>query len=151
MSFSTVSAVRFVDPGLCDRIDMLMSRYPLDDIFLQKKFNDVHSLLKVNSHSAIFKKKVLEVLQKIEKSLLKRSNYNLVIRNIPKMAISRSDNEFVYVTHTAIKDTMKDFGNVSSVSMKYGVAYIQMTNNVYTHNTLNCMQMGKNIITTEIV
>ena len=146
-----LSAVRFVDPGLCDRIETLMIRHTLEDTGLQKRLNDVTAILKANSKSDSFKKKVHEVLQKIEKNLLKKSNYNLVIRNIPKMAISSYDHKSVYVTHASIRDTMKEFGNVSSICMKYGVAYIEMSNNVYTHNTLNNMQLGKNIITTEVV
>jgi len=123
----------------------------LDDVGLQKKLKDVISLLKASPKSESFKKKVHEVLQKIEKNLLKKSNYNLVIRNIPKMATCSYNHENVYVTHSSIRDTMKEFGEVSSLSMKYGVAYIEMSNNVYTHNKKNKMQLGKNIITTEVV
>jgi hypothetical protein len=46
---------------------------------------------------------------------------------------------------------MKEFGNVASIRRKYGVAFVEMTNNFYTHNTINNMQSGKNIITTEVV
>jgi hypothetical protein len=146
-----LSAVRFVDQGLCDRIETLLIRHTIDDLTLTKKLKDVTALLKVNSKSDAFKKKVQEVLQKIEKHLLKKSNYNLVIRNIPKRAISSYNREQVYVTHASIRDTMMEFGNVASICMKYGVAFVEMTNNVYTHNTINNMQIGKNIITTEVV
>jgi hypothetical protein len=123
----------------------------LDDIGLQKKLKDVISLLKASPKSESFKKKVHEVLQKIEKNLLKKSNYNLVIRNIPKMAICSYNHENVSVTYSSIMETMNQFGKVYSLSIKYGIAYIEMSNNVYTHNTINNMQIGKNIITTEIV
>ena len=146
-----LSAVRFVDQGLCDRIETLLIRHTIDDLTLTKKLKDVSALLKANSKSDTFKKKVQEVLQKIEKHLLKKSNYNLVIRNIPKRAISSYGREQVYVTHASIRDTMKEFGSVSSICMKYGVAFVEMTNNVYTHNTINNMQIGNNIITTEVV
>ena len=145
-----MSSIRFVDPGLCDRIDTLLVSHVLDDMGLQNKLKDVISLLKASPKSESFKKKVHEALQKIEKNLLKKSNYNLVIRNIPKMAICSYNHENVCVTHASIRDTMNQFGKVSSLSLRYGTAYIEMSNNVYTHNTINNMQIGKNIITTEI-
>jgi|ETNvirnome_6_100_1030635.scaffolds.fasta_scaffold00364_1 hypothetical protein len=146
-----LSPIRFVDTGLCTRIESLLIRHSLNDVSLHKKLKDVTSLIKANPRSLLFKTKVHEVLQKIEKNLLKKSNYNLVIRNIPKMAISFDKRELVFVTCASIRDTMKQFGDVSSLSMKYGVAYIEITNNLYTHNTLNKMQLGENIITTEVV
>jgi len=149
------TAIRFVDRGLYDRIDSLLltHKYSIDPPLMQK-LKGVAALFKADTKSAATKIKVREVLQKIEKHLLKKSNYNLVIRNVPKLAIlssSSTKDEEVVVTHAAIRDTMNEFGKVSSLCMKYGVAFVEMTNNVYTHNTINNMQLGKNIITTEVI
>ena len=151
MMTNPTASVRFVDPGLCDRIGTLLQKVTLPQSLLTK-LTTVTTLLKANSKSTTTKNKVREVLQQIEKHLLKKSTYNLVIRNIPTLANSSSEGgKLVVVTYASIRDTMNQFGKVSSLYMKYGVAYLEMTNNVYTHNTINNMQIGKNIIRTEVI
>jgi len=147
------ASVRFVDPGLCDRIGTLLQKVtdPTLPQSLSTRLTTVTTLLKANSKSPTTKNKVREVLQQIEKHLLKKSTYNLVIRNVPTLAISSYNGKQVVVTYASIRDTMNQFGKVSSLCMKYGVAYLEMTNNVYTHNTINNMQIGNNIIRTEVI
>ena len=147
-AFKIDSRIRFVDVGLYERINYLLEKYTFSDTVIEKKLSDLTKLLMVsNSH----KQKVREVLQKVENILLKKSKYNIVIRNIPRYATSACDNNNVFVSHAAIRDTMNQFGHVNSLSLKYGVAYISMENNIETHNMINNMQLGKNIISTEVV
>lgn len=142
------SNIRFVDRGLYDRIQFLSEKYTLDDTKLELNLNTAVSLMKISDKN---KTKVVDAMKKIEKYLLKKSNFNLVIRNIPRYGKSVSTGESVNVTHEALRDTINQFGDVKSLYIRYGVSFIEMTDNVYTHNTLNQMQIGQNIISTEVV
>ena len=140
---------RFADRGLFDRVQYLLNQYTIDDDNINRSLKTVLSLMNVSADKN--KDKFVNLLKKIEKHLLKKSNYNLVIRNIPRVGVSASSGSTVPVTYEALRDTMNQFGSVKSLYIKNGVSYIEMTDNVYTHNTLNQMQMGHNIISTEVV
>jgi hypothetical protein len=140
---------RFADRGLFDRVQYLLNNYTINDDNINQRLKTVLSLMNISADKN--KNKFVNLLQKIEKHLLKKSNYNIVIRNIPHVGISASSGYTVPVNYVSLRDTMNQFGSVKSLYIKNGVSYIEMTDNVYTHNTLNQMQIGHNIISTEVV
>jgi hypothetical protein len=140
-----------MDSSLChiDRafFERLQEVWVYADSQLERKLKDAVKVFKITKN----RNKIQEVLASIEKQCLKKSNYNLVMRNIPRTAIESKSRKEVPVTFKTLRDTMNQFGKVSNLVIRHGVAYIEMSDNVYTHNTLNNMQIGKNIITTEVV
>ena len=140
---------RYVDRGLFDRVQFLMRNNGLDKKTEQNMKNTI-CLMDISA-SASNKTKFTDNLKKIEKLLLKKSKYTLVVRNLPAYAIDQRSRLPVPVSYETIRDTMGQFGEVTSLFMKYGVGYIEMSNSVYTHEILNKMQIGENIISTEVV
>ena len=117
---------------------------------LNDDLNIVLKLLQITVNN-INKNKLKIILKKIEKKLLKKSNYNLVIRNIPRYAVSVSTRTEVPVTYQSLRDTINQFGDIKSMYINYGVSFIKMSNNESTHALLNNMELGNNIISTEVI
>jgi len=141
---------RFVNRGLFDRIEFLLGRYTMTDETLKQTLKTSACLLNISTQDTN-KERFNNVLHKIEIHLLKKSNYNLVMRNLPNTGVSTETGYSIPVTYQALRETMNQFGDVQSLYIKNGVSYIEMTDNVYTHKTLNQMQLGRNIISTETV
>ena len=138
---------RYLNPGLYDRVQYLGSTHKLNDSLLLIKIQNLIKLLHVKPD----KEKFCEVLGKVEIHLLKKSRYNLVLRNIPSKAIISNNKEEVPVTYSNLRDTLEQFGHVSNMYINYGVAYFDMCNARETHETLNNMKLGRNIITTCVI
>jgi len=141
---------RYIERGLFDRVIFLLQNNKLDDTKLNDDLNIVLKLLQITVNN-INKNKFNIILKKIEKKLLKKSNYNLVIRNIPRYAVSVSTRTEVPVTYQSLRDTINQFGDIKSMYINYGVSFIKMSNNESTHALLNNMELGNNIISTEVI
>ena len=128
--------LRHLDPGTFDRVTYLLGHVKLTDSDTMVVDN-LTKLMTVRSDSVKFS----EVMARIELFLLKKSNYNFMIRNIPD-----ADCTGTIVTYSTIRNTVDQFGTVFALYMNHGVAFFEMNNSVETHKLLNNMQIGKNII-----
>jgi hypothetical protein len=129
--------LRHLDPGSYDRVTYLLGHVKLTDSEMIQKIDNLTKLMAIRPDSVKFS----EVMARIELFLLKKSNYNFMIRNIPT-----ADCNGTLVTYSNIRNTVDQFGTVFALYMNHGVAFFEMNNSVETHKLLNNMQIGKNII-----
>lgn len=139
---------RAIDAGLFDRVVHLLESVRASDKELIKQVNHTLNLQNIRPNPEKFK----SALTKLETHLLKNSQYNFVIKNIPSHAVSKyQKNSSARVTYNAMRDTLNEFGCVHEIYINHGVGYFTMDNHVETHSLLNNMQLGKNIIQTSCV
>ena len=138
---------RYLDAGLYDRVEHLVEIIELEDKDLIKQVNHMFNVMNVRPNQ----EKFISTMTKLETHLLKKSNYNFVMKNIPQYAKNAHTQTDVKVTYSAMRETLDPFGKVSSIFINHGVGYFTMKNNLETHNQLNNMQIGKNIIQTLVV
>ena len=144
--------VRYIDPRACDRMTELIANTGVPDT---EKHDEVikliHQLSKVKPESA--KEKLTLFLTKLEKNIVK-DRYNLIIKGIPDKAEVSATGETEVIGYTHMRDTIKQFGAFSKMHLIRGTLYVQFrreTSCVHCHSLLNNMQMGTNIISTQIV
>ena len=138
---------RYIDAGLFTRVSHLLEAYEISDKNLQKQVTHLFNLLNIRQDI----EKFIEVMTKVEKHLLKKSEYNFVIRNIPQYAKNSYTHQDIKVTYIAMRETLDQFGKVKSMYMSHGVGFFNMNNNRETNEQLNHMQIGNNIIQTVVV
>ena len=131
--------LRSLNPGAYDRIIHLLEITTLDD---PVKVSNLMKLLIV--------KQVESSITDLETYLLKKSKYNFVIKNVPQFAVLNVSGTETNVSYINMRETIGQFGKISSMHMSHGVAYFEMKNGVETHKLLNGMKIGKNIITTSV-
>ncbi len=138
----------YISPGQCNRInDMLNVNMITLPTNFETKLKNIIMLLNV-SKSNDTHEKFKTILSQIEQNLLKQSKYNIVIKNLPDYAICSATDERSRLNYESFRDTIKQFSKVNDIYIKYSVSYLNLDNPEYVHNTLNKMQLGKNIIET---
>jgi hypothetical protein len=152
ISFKTV---RYLNPRMCDRmVDLMINTGGLDQEYIKKSedvLKMIHQLAQVKPESA--KSKLTVFLTRLEKHLVK-DRYNLIIKGIPDKGTLRDTGVTETIGYPHMRDTMKQFGSFSRMHLIRGTLYVQFrheTSCVQCHTLLNNMQMGDNIITTEVV
>lgn len=138
---------RYIDIGLYDRVEHLLEHVELTDKELIKQVTHMFNIMKVRPNT----EKFINTMSKVETHLLKKSDYNFVMKNIPQTATNAVSRNNVKVTYTAMRETLDQFGKVSLIFLNHGVGFFKMKNNLESHNQLNNMQIGKNIIQTLVV
>jgi len=138
---------RSIDAGLFDRVTHLLDIVDVTDKELVKQVNHTLNLQNIRPNPEKFK----GVINKLETHLLKNSEYNFVVRNIPSHARSKYSDRTDRVTYTAMRDTLNEFGRVRNIFINHGTGYFTMTNHHQTHDLINNMQLGTNIIRTVCV
>jgi hypothetical protein len=140
---------RSIDAGLFDRVaHLLESSVQVTDKELLKQVNHTLNLQNIRPNPEKFK----VVIGKLESHLLKNSQYNFVIKNLPSHAESKyQGRRQSKVTYSAMRDTLNEFGKVTNMFINHGVGYFTMDNHRQTHDLINNMQLGRNIIRTVCV
>ena len=138
---------RSIDAGLFDRVSHLLDTVEVTDKELVKQVNHMLNLHNIRPNP----EKFIGMITRLETHLLKNSEYNFVIKNIPSHSTGKYDNRVSRVTYTAMRDTLNEFGCVRNIFLSHGTGYFTMTNHHQTHELLNNMQLGKNIIRTACV
>lgn len=133
---------RYLNPPLTDRInhltDKLKGVIPQPPTFEKKLTHNEYK----------------DILESYEIKLLKENRFNFIIRNVPLKAVSASTGENIKVTYVSLRDTFNQFGDVKRLEICRGNAYIAFKNKTQakeTHNLINNMQMGENIIKTQVI
>jgi len=96
-------------------------------------------------------KKYKEVLEKIEKCILKNAGYNFILRNIPDFGELSETGQRVRIGYSHMRDTLEQFGDVSSIEIIRSTVYAKFTDPTLCHSLVNNMLMGNNIITSNVV
>jgi hypothetical protein len=95
-------------------------------------------------------KKYTELLEKIEKQAAKSMGFNFLLKNIPDHGPLRETGEQTKVGYQEMRDTLGQFGTVQNLEIIKGTVYVNMDDPVPCHKTINHMQMGSNILTSNV-
>ena len=137
------STLRFLAPIEHDRIVELLQRYPCS---LPKNIITHLQLLKILKITLRY----LDVLDKIELIILKQHEFNFILRNLPEFAQLSANGKHTKVGYEEITDTLEQFGDIAKIVIIKGTVYVEFINSAeYCHQTINNMQIGKNIISTK--
>ena len=126
-----------------DRVSELLSKHPHDI----SKFSNQLQVIKLLKDS----KKYNEVLDKIEKMVMKSFGYNLVLKNIPTHGELCETGQYVRIGYQNVRETMAKFGTVYDLCLIKNAAYVKFDNPQPCHSLINNMMMGTAIVSTETV
>ena len=135
--------MRHLCPRDHDRVNELLMRHQCDI----SKFSNQLQVVKLLKDS----KKYVEVLDKIEKLVLRVHGYNFMLKNIPTHGQLSETGENVRIGYQNIRETMEKFGTVYDLCLVKNTAYVKFDNPYPCHSLINTMMMGSNIIHTETV
>ncbi len=136
------SALRYLNPVLTDRVNHL----------IDNTYGPLPSPPKLTN--GITHTEYREKLENYEIELIKTNGFNFMIKNVPLYAQSSATKKDVKVTYAALRDTFNEFGTVRKISVFKGVVFLTFKTKKQaeeTHNLINNMQMGKNIIKTKVI
>jgi len=146
---SIIKELRFLNSKITDRVLYLMKFSICDKVFSDTMINYLR-LVKIKKDVT----KYTQLLEKIENHLLKKSCFNFVIHNIPEFAVVSATNKCERIGYTHIRDTFEQFGNIDKFDIVCSTVYMKYSDNtipLYTHNTVNNMMIGNQIIRTIVV
>ncbi len=141
------STLRFLAPIEHDRISELLKRYPCIFPTIIKTQLQLLKILKISS-------RYIEVLDKMELIILKNFEFNFILKNLPDVAQLSVNGKTIKVGYEETIDTLEQFGNIDKLEIIRGTVYVKFIGSAfaeYCHQTINNMQIGKNIISTKIV
>ena len=136
------SALNYLNPVLTDRVNHL----------IENTYGPLPVAPKL--HNRITHAEYREKLEIYEIELAKANGFNFMVKNVPLYAQSFTTKKDVKVTYAALRDTFNEFGTVRKVSVFKGVVYITFRDKKEaedTHDLINNMQLGKNIIKTKVI
>ena len=148
-------ALRHLAPLAHDRISDLLKKETCDPSFIIKAIpilQMIHVFSQVNPVGAI--QKFTKFLTSVEKHVMKHNGFNLIIRNVPRVAEMRESRQAVEIKYAHIRDTLREFGYLTSFHMIRGTVYVKFVEKetaTRTHELINNMLMGSNILKTEVI
>ena len=152
---SFIFSLRHLSPLAHDRIYDLVKKEPCDPSFVIRAIpplQRIHALAQVKPIEA--QKEFVKFLAIVEKHVMKHNGYNMIIRNVPRVAEMRESKQAVEVKYIHIRDTLRQFGYLTMFHMIRGTVYAKFAEHetaTKTHETINNMLMGSNIIKTEVI
>lgn len=136
-------SLRHLSPRDHDRVTELLTKYPCNI----SKFTTQLQVVKVLKN----REKYLDLIDKIEKFIIKNAGYNFILRNIPDYGELSETGNTVKIGYAHIKDTMDKFGAVQALEIIKSTVYVKFDDPGLCHSLVNNMMMGQNIITSIIV
>lgn len=147
-----MSPLRHLAPRTHDRVSDLVKKEPCDVSFITKSIPVLQMIQLCNPNVA--RKKFELFLEKVEKHVMETHGFNMIIRNVPKVAKMSDTRESVEVKYIHIRDTLRQFGYLTSFHLIRGTVYAKFAEYETcsrAHSLINNMMMGENIIKTELV
>ena len=148
-------ALRHLSPLKHDRVIDLIKKESYDQSLVMKA---IPTLQMIQTYSLINPEKAREkfetFLTNVEKYILKLNGFNMIIQNVPSFANMSENDEKVAVKYVHMRDTLRQFGNLLMFHMIRGTVYAkfaELETCTKTHNLINNMMMGDNIIKTEVI
>ena len=136
-------SLRYLAPRDHDRVAELLNKFPCD---ISKLSNQIQ-VIKLLKDS----KKYSEILERIEKIILKSAGYNFILRNIPDYGELSETGRRVRIGYSHMRDTLEQFGAVSSMEIVRSTVYAKFDDPGVCHSLVNNMMMGGNIITSTVL
>jgi hypothetical protein len=151
----SMAPLRYLSPRNHDRIVDLLSKEPCDHSLVMKAvptLQMIQSLSRTSQETARIKFETL--LATVEKHVMKKNGFNIMIRNIPNFAQMSETDEKVAIKYVHMRDTLRKFGNLIMFHMIRGTVYAKFADQescTMTHSLINNMMMGDNIINSEVI
>lgn len=95
-------------------------------------------------------KKYIELLEKIERQAAKYAGFNFMLKNIPDVGPLRTTGYDTKIGYAEMRDTLNQFGEVQQLEIIKGTVYVFFTDPMPCHKLVNNMQMGNNIVTSNV-
>lgn len=130
-------SIRYLYPAGYDRVEFLMKKTKLSPPRFETDFRIIQARRD--------KKKFIKLMDDSEEYLLKKSVFNIVIRNIPSEAEYLENNMKTKVTRKDLRETFEQFGDIDKLEIVHKHLYLKFKNNkdaLTTHDLVNNMQMG---------
>jgi hypothetical protein len=136
-------SLRYLSPRDHDRINDLLTEFPCEYTNFSTHLQ-VLKILKVSS-------KYIDLLDKIEYFVAKKAGFNLILKNMPDVALNSETRKPVKVGYQEVLETLSQFGKVEKFLMIRGHVYATFDNPAPFHKLVNNMEIGDNIVTTRII
>jgi hypothetical protein len=130
--------LRYLAPNDHERVSKFLAKYHTDI----SKMDTQLQVVKILKNS----KKYIELLDKIEKMIMKQHGYNFILKNIPDVAEYSGTTTKCFVDYENILATMEKFGHVVAFDFIDRTAYVSFVNPHECHNAINNMMMGPNVL-----
>ena len=94
------------------------------------------------------------MLEELENELMKINEFNFIIKNIPKKAMEQDSRKNVKITYSNMRETLNQFGKVQKIDIYHGTVCVKFRTSQQacgTHELINNMQLGENIIKTKVI
>jgi len=136
------TSLRFLAPLEHDRIVELLkkTRCDIPDMTTQCQ------VLKIIKNS----KKYIELLEKIERLAARSAGFNFVLKNIPEKGPLRDTGVETRIGYSEMRETLQQFGKVGKIDIIKGAVYATFDDPTLCHARVNRMQMGSNILTSNV-
>lgn len=142
------ASLRFLCPRDHDRTCEIVRK---TGYTLEKKFVSSVQMIKIVKHAG----KYLELLEKIERAAAKHGGYNFILKNIPDKGVYSETGEETKIGFSEMRDTLKQFGKIQQwqppMEFIRGTIYVQFDDPTVCHRLVNNMQMGNNILSSNVV
>ena len=138
-----------------DRVSDLLKKEQCDPSFVIRSIpvlQMIHALAQFNPIEA--QRKFYRFLTSVEMHIMKQNGFNIIIRNVPRVAEMRESKQAVEVKYAHIRDTLRQFGYLVTFHMIRGTVYAKFAEKdtaTRTHELINNMLMGSNILKTELI
>jgi len=146
-----MQTLRHLSPQKHDRVLDLLEKEPCDEVFVKQAISVLQMIQTLNSNQARIKFETF--LDNVEKHILKRNGFNMLIRNVPRVAQLCDDQE-VPIKYVHMRETLKQYGDLVTFHMIRGTVYVKFSQQetcVQMHSKINNMMMGSNILSTEVL
>ena len=94
-------------------------------------------------------KKLSSKLDELINKYQKKSNLNLIIKNLPRISELKYTQEYEKISNENVRDTMKEYGKVIDVFICNNIAYVQfadVSDAKKTQKSINNQMMGTHIL-----
>jgi len=138
--------VRYLYPAGYDRVEFLLKNTKKTPCNFENNYKIIQALRDKN--------KFTRLMDETEDYLLKKSVFNIVIRNIPSEARYSENNQQTKVARQDLRETFKQFGEIDKLEIVHKHLYLKFKNNddaKTTQQLVNNMQMGDSKLKSECI
>ena len=138
--------VRYLYPAGYDRVEFLLKKTKKTPCNFENNYKIIQALRD--------KKKFIKLMDDTEEYLLKKSVFNIVIRNIPSEAQYSENNQKTKVTRQDLRETFEQFGEIDKLEIVHKHLYLKFKSKEdanITHQLVNNMQMGDSKLKSECI
>ncbi len=136
-------SLRYLSPRDHDRVSDLLAEFPCENTNFSTHLQ-VLKIIKVSS-------KYIDLLDKLEYFIAKKAGFNLILKNMPDVALNAVSKKPVKVGYQEVLETLSQFGKVEKILVIRGHVYATFDNPAPFHKLVNNMEIGDSIVTTRLV